>query len=114
MVDEYTGVAGAAPGTLVVLAPHLSAGASSYRFDLAVGALPDGVAGLALSGASGEPSTTALRTIEHKGIALIALDPAADVAAIAVRVRDVSLGGTREAVTPAGNHLRDRRRLRDP
>ena len=99
LIDEYGGVADAAPGTLVVLAPHLSADAASYRFDLALGMLPDHVAGLALSGAAGEPSPTALRTIEHKGIALIALDPAADVAAIAVRVRDMSLGGTREALT---------------
>ena len=99
MVDDYTGMAAAAPGTLVVLAPHLSADAASYRFDLALGELPDSVAGLALSGSAGEPSATALRTAEHKGIALVALDPAADVAALAVRVRDVSLGGTREAVT---------------
>ena len=99
MVDEYPAVAGAAPGALVVLAPHLSADAASYRFDLALGELPQSVAGLALSGAASMPSATALRTAEHRGIALIALDPAVDVAALAVRVRDVSLGGTREAVT---------------
>ena len=99
IVDEYGGVAEAPPSTLVVLAPHLSADAASYRFDLALGTLPDHVAGLALSGAASEPSPTALRTIERKGIALIALHPDADVAAIAVRVRDMSLGGTREAIT---------------
>ena len=99
MVDEYQGVAAAVSGALVVLAPHLSADTASYRFDLALGELPDGVAGLALSGLAGEPSATALRTAENRGIALIALDPAADVAALAVRVRDVNLGGTREAVT---------------
>ncbi len=99
MIDDYTGVAAAVPGALVVLAPHLSADAASYRFDLTLGELPDGVAGLALSGAAGEPSATALRTAENRGIALIALDPAADVASLAVRVRDASLGGTRETVT---------------
>ena len=99
MVNEYTDVADAVPGALVVLAPHLSADAASYRFDLALGDLPDNVAGLALLGSTGEPSASALRTIEHKGVALIVLDTAADVAALAVRVRDMSLGGTREAVT---------------
>ena len=98
IVDEYPAVANAGAAALVVLAPHLSSDAPSYRFDLALGTLPDDVAGLALSGAAGVPSATALRTIERKGIALIALDPAADVAAMAVRVRDVSLGDTREAL----------------
>ena len=98
IVDDYPDVAHAAAGALVVLAPHLSADAASYRFDLALGTLPDDVAGVALSGTAGKPSVTALRTIEHNGIALIALAPATDVAAMAVRVRDASLGGTREAL----------------
>lgn len=99
MINGFEAVADVSPGTLVVLGPGLSADAASYRFDLALGRLPDGVAGVALSGDAGEPSATALRTMERKGVALVGLDPAADVAAIAVHVRDVTVGGPREAVT---------------
>ena len=99
MINDFDTVSGVAPGTLVVLGPGLSADAASYRFDLALGRLPEGVAGVALSGTAGEPSPTALRTMERKDIALVGLDPAADVAALAVHVRDVTAGGHREAVT---------------
>ena len=99
MINGFDAVAGVAPGTLVVLGPSLSADAASYRFDLALGGLPDGVAGVALSGDAGEPSATALRTMERNDLALVGLDPAADVAAIAVHVRDITVGGPREAVT---------------
>ena len=99
MVNDYEAVASVAPGTLVVLGPGLSADAASYRFDLALGRLPGGVAGVALSGDAGGPSATALRTMERKEIALVSLDPVADVAALAVHVRDVTAGGHREAVT---------------
>ena len=99
MIDSYDSIAGVAPGALVVLSPALSADVASYRFDLGLGRLPDGVAGVALSSHAGEPSATALRTAERRDLALVALDPGADVAAIAVRVRDLSLGGPREAIT---------------
>ena len=99
MINGFDAVAGVAPGTLVVLGPNLSADVASYRFDLALGGMPDGVAGVALSGDAGEPSATALRTMERKDLALVGLDPAADVAAIAVHVRDITVGGPREAVT---------------
>ena len=98
MINGFDEVSSTAPGALVVLAPSLSADAASYRFDLMLGQLPDGVAGIALSGQPGEPSATSLRTAERRGIPLLMLAPDADVAAIAVRVRDFDLGGDRVAI----------------
>lgn len=99
MINDFDQVASTAPGALVVLSPPLSADVASYRFDLALGQLPEGVAGVALSGHPGEPSATSLRTAERRGLSLVTLAPDADVAAIAVRVRDFDLGGEREAIT---------------
>ena len=106
MIDSYDAIGAANEGALLVLAPALSAEASSYRFDLGLGQAPEGVAGIALSGQADAPSATAMRAAERRNLGLVALAPGADVAAIAVHVRDVNVGGHREAVTRLENLCR--------
>ena len=106
IIESYDVIAAANESALLVLAPALSAEAASYRFDLGLGQAPDGVAGIALSGQADAPSATAMRSAQRRDLALVALAPGADVAAIAVHVRDVNVGGHREAVTRLENLCR--------
>lgn len=77
---------GAEAGDVVLIAPGLQPGVPSYRFDLALGRMADGVAAIV----GGDPSPTGRRVAARRGVALAQLRPGYDVASLAVLVRDLT------------------------
>lgn len=90
----------AAPiGSIVVLDPLLSRELGGYRFDLALGAAPGGLAAIVgRVDAWSEPSLTAKRIAEEKGIALGRLRDGQDAVSLAIRIHDLIIGEGRNDI----------------
>ncbi len=90
----------AAPiGSIVVLDPVLSRDLGGYRFDLALGAAPGGLAAIVgRADAWSEPSLTAKRVADEKGIALGRLREGHDAVSLAIRVHDLVIGEGRNDI----------------
>ena len=96
---RFTEIETAPTGSVVVLDPALSRQLGGYRFDLALGAASDGlVAIVGHADAWSEPSLTAKRIAEERGIALGRLRGGHDAVSLAIRVHDLVTGGDRNDI----------------
>jgi len=84
----FTELESARAHEIVVLDPVLIPAVSTYRFDLALGALGPDVAAVL----GGRPSATAQRTALSKGVVLGGLAPGADFSSLLLLVRDLARG----------------------
>lgn len=96
---RFTEIETAPIGSIVVLDPVLSRELGGYRFDLALGAASDGLAAIVgRADAWREPSLTAKRIADEKGIALGRLRDGHDAVTLAIQVHDLIIGDGRNDI----------------
>lgn len=91
----FTEIEEAPGGAIVVVDASLNRDLRTYRFDIALGSADPGLSAVVTTGGDQvEPSPTGLRLAKDRGISIGALESGEDAVSLALRLRDLSRGGS--------------------